>query len=182
VRNCKSNRAIFLDRDGVINRAMIRDNKPYPPKRLDELEILSGVHDGLGKLKSAGFLLIVVTNQPDVARGTADLEEIEAINLHLAEKLPIDLVRVCYHGNDDECVCRKPKPGLILQAARELSIDLSESYMVGDRWRDVEAGQAAGCRTIFIDYGYNEKRPVSYDYRVGSFTEAVLNILRYEDI
>lgn len=172
-----SNRAIFLDRDGVINRAIICDNKPYPPKGLDDLEILPRVLEGLDRLKLAGFLLIVVTNQPDVARGTAALEDIEAINQRLAETLPIDLFQVCYHGNDDECFCRKPKPGLILQAAIALSIDLSESYMVGDRWRDIEAGQAAGCRTIFIDYSYNEKRPASYDFRVASFTEAVSIIL-----
>lgn len=165
-------RAVFLDRDGVINKAVVRDGKPYPPANLAELEILPRVAEALRRIREAGFVAIVVTNQPDVARGTATREEVEAMNAELGSKLAIDEFRVCYHDGADNCECRKPRPGMLLEAARKWDLDLAASYMVGDRWRDVEAGQRAGCRTIFIDYGYDEKQPGRYDYRVASLWEA----------
>lgn len=170
-------RAVFLDRDGVINRAVVRDGKPYPPANLAELEILPGVADALVALHEAGFLLIVVTNQPDVARGTTPMAVVEKINNHLVSCLPIDEFRTCYHDSADGCDCRKPLPGAIITAAGKHGIDLGESYMVGDRWRDIEAGQRAGCKTVFIDYGYEEKQPESVDYRVKSLQEASKIIL-----
>lgn len=170
-------KAVFLDRDGVINRAVVREGKPYPPKDLAEMEILPGVDDALARLKAAGYLLIVVTNQPDVARGTTKREAVEEINGFLRTALPIDEVRTCYHDSGDGCDCRKPKPGSILSAAAEHGIDLGESFMVGDRWRDTEAGERAGCRTIFIDYAYDEKQPETVAYRVSSLSEAADIIL-----
>src|ERR1017187_1809436 len=146
-------RAVFLDRDGVINRAIVRDGKPYPPASLDELEILPGVPEALGLLKAAGFALIVVTNQPDVARGVQRREVVEAINATLGAQLPIDEFRVCYHDDRDQCPCRKPQPGLLTRAPLYA---LDRSILVGDRWRDIEAGQRAGVQaTILIDYGYS---------------------------
>jgi D-glycero-D-manno-heptose 1,7-bisphosphate phosphatase len=118
-----------------------------------------------------------VTNQPDVARGTTSREAVEEINKHLALHLVIDEFYSCFHDSDDNCDCRKPKPGSLLAAAKKHSIDLGASYMVGDRWRDIEAGKQAGCKTIFIDYGYTEKQPGSFDYRVGSLLEASKIIL-----
>lgn len=170
-------RAVFLDRDGVLNRAMVRDGKPYPPANLAETEILPGVSDALAALHDAGYMLIVVTNQPDVARGTTPMAVVEEINSHLAMRLPIDEFRTCYHDGSDGCDCRKPLPGALLAAARQHGIDLSRSSMVGDRWRDTEAGQRAGCKTFFIDYGYAEKQPESFDYRVRSLGEAAQIIL-----
>jgi len=170
-------KAVFLDRDGVINRAVVREGKPYPPKDLAGMEILPGVKDALVRLKAAGYLLIVVTNQPDVARGTTKRETVEEINDFLHTALPIDEVRTCYHDSGDGCNCRKPKPGSILSAAAEHGIDLAASFMVGDRWRDTEAGERAGCRTIFIDYAYDEKQPETVDYRVSSLSEAADIIL-----
>lgn len=170
-------RAVFLDRDGVINRAKVIDGKPYPPANLAAMEILPGVPDALKTLSEAGFLLIVITNQPDVARGTTPRETVEEINNYLAAHLPIDEFRTCFHDNDDGCDCRKPLPGALFSAARIHGIDLTKSYMVGDRWRDVEAGQQAGCRTIFIDYNYNEKQPTTVDFRVCSLGEAAGIIL-----
>jgi D-glycero-D-manno-heptose 1,7-bisphosphate phosphatase len=166
-------RAVFLDRDGVINRAVVRDGKPYPPARAAELEVLPRVPEALDRIRMAGFVSIVVTNQPDVARGTTSRSEVEAMNAILAERLAIDEFRVCYHDGQDNCECRKPKPGMLLQAARNRNLDLASSYMVGDRWRDIEAGQRAGCKTVFIDYGYDEKQPEQCDYRVASLWEAV---------
>jgi D-glycero-D-manno-heptose 1,7-bisphosphate phosphatase len=165
-------RAVFLDRDGVINRAIVRNGKGYPPANVGELEILPRVPEALRRIKDAGFVAIVVTNQPDVARGTTPLATVEAINTALAAALPIDEFRVCYHDSGDNCECRKPKPGMLLQAAQKWGIDMAKSYLVGDRWRDIEAGQHAGCRTVFIDYGYDEKQPERYDHRVASLWEA----------
>lgn len=170
--------AVFLDRDGVINRAQVRAGKPYPPASLAELEILPGVPQALEDLKAAGFRLIVVTNQPDVARGTASRQSVDAMNDALLQQLPLDAVYTCFHDSADACDCRKPQPGLLLQAASRFHVGLPESFMVGDRWRDVEAGQRAGCRTIFIDYGYDEKQPESCDFRAGSLADAAQIILK----
>lgn len=170
-------RAVFLDRDGVINRAVVRDGNPYPPANLGEMEILPGVSEALVSLHDAGFMLIVVTNQPDVARGTTPMAVVEEINNYLAHCLPLDEFRTCYHDSGDGCDCRKPLPGALLDSARQNGIDLGKSYMVGDRWRDIEAGQRAGCKTFFIDYGYAEKQPESVDFRVRSLNEAAHIIL-----
>ncbi len=164
-------RAVFLDRDGVINRADVRDGKPYPPRTLDELEVLDGVPEALSKLHEAGFRLIVVTNQPDVARGTQTRETVEAMNARLASELAVDEVVVCYHDGD-ACDCRKPKPGALLDAARRHGVELEHSFMVGDRWRDIEAGQRAGCLCLFVDNGYQEQQPVAPFVRIPSLAAA----------
>lgn len=168
-------RAVFLDRDGVINRATVRNGKPYPPETLDDLEVLDDVPDALSKLHDAGFRLIVVTNQPDVARGTQTRETVEAMHTRLQAVLPLDAVMACYHDGDS-CLCRKPKPGALLEAARRYGIELGASYMVGDRWRDVEAGQRAGCTSYFIDRGYAERQPDPPFIRVHSLLEAAVAI------
>ncbi len=161
-----------MDRDGVINRAIVRDGKPYPPVSLGELEILPGVHEALQKLHDANYLLVVVTNQPDVARGTAKREDVESINAFLASQLPIHYFKTCYHDRNDKCNCRKPLPGALLDAAQEHNIDLSESFMVGDRWSDVEAGASAGCKTFYINNHYAEQKPETPDFIVTSLLEA----------
>jgi D-glycero-D-manno-heptose 1,7-bisphosphate phosphatase len=170
-------RAVFLDRDGVLNRAIVRDGKPHPPPNVSELEILPGVEEALKALRAAGYLLIVVTNQPDVARGETTKEEVEKINATLSSTLPIDEFRTCYHDSEAGCDCRKPRPGALIASASLHDIDLRRSYMVGDRWRDAEAGRRAGCKTIFVDYGYQEKQPEAVDYRVTSLSEAAEIIL-----
>jgi len=172
--------AVFLDRDGVLNRALVRDGKPYPPASLEALEILPGVGEALGRLRAAGFLNVIVTNQPDVATGKQRREVVEAMHAFLEKNLAIDLIKVCLHADIDNCACRKPKPGMLLEAARELDIDLARSFMVGDRWRDVAAGQAAGCQAFFIDYGYAEKRPDKPYLAVKSLPEVAALILRFK--
>lgn len=173
-------RAVFLDRDGVLNQAIVRDGRPYAPLTLEAVRILPGVEDALHSLRDAGFLNIVVTNQPDVASGKARREDIDAIHAKLLQQLPIDAVKVCFHDDSDGCACRKPKPGLLLEAAREMGIDLARSFLVGDRWRDVAAAQAAGCRAFFIDYRYREKRPEKPYVAVQSLPEAAASIMRSE--
>ena len=171
-------RAVFLDRDGVINQAVVRDGLPYPPASVESLQILPGVFEALTRLQAAGFRLIVVTNQPDVARGTQTKTAVEAIHEALRKTLPLDDFRCCYHDNADNCVCRKPAPGMILAAAAEYALDLGHSFMVGDRWRDIEAGQRAGCRTVFIDYHYAEVNRSQPDAVATSLTEAAHWILQ----
>jgi len=163
-------RAVFLDRDGVLNRALLRDGRPYPPATLEEFEILPGVRAAAERLRRAGFKLIVVTNQPDVARGTQRRDVVEAMHARLAEQLPIDEIRICYHDDVDQCTCRKPCPGLLLAGD---TVELRRSYLIGDRWKDIAAGRAAGCATVLIDRRYAETCHVEPDIRVGSITEAV---------
>jgi len=168
-------RAVFLDRDGVINRPVVVDSKPYPPRSSAEFDLLPGVPEACSRLRAAGFLLVVVTNQPDVGRGTLDRATVELIHAEMCRRLPIDLVKVCYHAGEkygEPCGCRKPRPGMLLEAARELEIDLASSFMVGDRWRDVDCGKRAGCQTIFIDWNYDEPLREAPDLRAGSLLDA----------
>ncbi|MGE0464135.1 MAG: D-glycero-alpha-D-manno-heptose-1,7-bisphosphate 7-phosphatase [Vicinamibacterales bacterium] len=163
-------RAVFLDRDGVINRAEVRDGMPRAPGSVEETQILPGVPEALRRLRAAGYGLVVVTNQPEIARGRTTRAIVDAIHARLRAELGLDDIRVCPHDDGDACACRKPKPGLLLQAPR---YDMATSAMVGDRWRDVEAGRAAGCGvTILVDYGYDEPVPHEPDARVASLAEA----------
>jgi len=149
----RSPRAVFLDRDGVLVEAVVRDGRPHPPARLADLKIYPDARESLMRLKRAGFALVVVTNQPDVARGTQTRETVEAMHGLLFTELPLDEIRVCYHDDADGCTCRKPKPGLLTSPPY---YDCSRSVLVGDRWRDVEAGRRAGCRTVLVDRHYDE--------------------------
>ncbi|MGH9581474.1 MAG: D-glycero-alpha-D-manno-heptose-1,7-bisphosphate 7-phosphatase [Bryobacteraceae bacterium] len=166
-------RAVFLDRDGVLNRTVVIDRKPYPPRRLDEFVLLPGVASAISDLKQAGFLLIVTTNQPDVARGKQSRDVLDRMHERLREELPVDEILVCCHDDEAGCDCRKPLPGLMLSAAQRYGIQLWDSFVVGDRWRDVDAGHAAGCNTLFVDYGYDERLPKREPTaRIGSLREA----------
>jgi D-glycero-D-manno-heptose 1,7-bisphosphate phosphatase len=157
-----------------LNEAILRQGKPYPPAGICDLKIFPDAAAALERLKQASMLLIVVTNQPDVARQTQTREAVEAINAAIARALPVDAFYVCWHDDRDACECRKPKPGLLLEAARRYPIDFGRSFLIGDRWRDIDAGHAAGCRTVQIDRHYSEKSAQSPpDYRAGSLTEAV---------
>ncbi|MCL5261396.1 MAG: HAD family hydrolase [Gammaproteobacteria bacterium] len=170
--------AIFLDRDGVINAAIIKDKKPYAPLSLAELKILPQVKNTLETLRQAGFLLIIITNQPEVARGTLKKSTVEKMHQYLRQELPIDDIFVCYHDNQDKCNCRKPLPGLILKAAEKYSINLSASFMVGDRSKDIAAGKAAGLITIWLKNDYAETKPITPDYTVAALPDVVDLILQ----
>jgi D-glycero-D-manno-heptose 1,7-bisphosphate phosphatase len=165
----------------VINRPVIRNGRPYPPADERELEILPGVADALARLRAGGFHLIVVTNQPDVARGTQTRDAIDRMHARLSATLPLDDIRVCPHDDGDGCACRKPEPGLLQQAANDADLSLADSFMVGDRWRDIAAGQRAGCTTVFIDWNYDERRPENPDAVVSSLTEAADWILAHAE-
>ena len=171
--------AVFLDRDGVINRAVVKNGKPFPPASLDDFELLPGVESAVRALRRGGFLIVVVTNQPDVATGMQTREVVESMHKKLHAAAICDEIKVCYHIDADACDCRKPKPGMLIEAAIEWQIDLKRSFMVGDRWRDVAAGKAAGCRTFFIDYRYHEQSAQMPDVVVASLEEAANLILQF---
>jgi D-glycero-D-manno-heptose 1,7-bisphosphate phosphatase len=165
--------AAFLDRDGTLNSPVVVDGLPYPPARVEELELLPRAAEACAQLSAAGIRLICITNQPDIARGSQDPALVATLNGRMQEMLGLDEVVTCPHDDADRCACRKPKPGMILDAARRWDVDLSRSVTVGDRWRDVEAGRSAGTRTVFIDRGYAEPTPEQPDLIVADLEEAV---------
>ena len=170
-------RAVFLDRDGVLIRAPVVDGLPRSIRSVEELELEHGAAESCTALRAAGYLLIVVTNQPDVARGLLSRETVDAMHTRLAELLPLDDIRICPHDEADGCECRKPKPGMLVEAALEHGIALEQSFMVGDRRNDVEAGRAAGCTCVFLDRKYSERMPDRPDVVVRDLGEAVAWIL-----
>jgi D-glycero-D-manno-heptose 1,7-bisphosphate phosphatase len=144
-------RAVFLDRDGVLNRAVPTPiGGERPPWNTQELEVLPGVVSACAALRERGLLLVIVTNQPDIASGRVAAAAVDAIDETLVELLEIDAVYVCPHSSGAGCACRKPRPGMLLDAASDHSIDLAASWLVGDRWVDIAAGRAAGVRTALI--------------------------------
>lgn len=176
-KNDLRTRAVFLDRDGVLNNAAFPDKNPRSPRSLDEVTVLPGVVEALGMLRAAGFRLIGATNQPDVLRGNISRKLVDDINGLLLSVLLLDAIEVCFHDDGDNCDCRKPKPGLLVRAAQACDLSLTGSYMVGDRWRDIEAGRQAGCRTVLVGSGYGETLLHEPDARVADLLEAARWIL-----
>src|SRR5687768_16280296 len=176
------NRAVFLDRDGVLNRPVVRDGRPLPPAQIDEFELYPDAASACAQLKTAGFLLVVVTNQPDVGRGTQSREAVEAMHAKLRAAIPsLDAIEVCFHAgaaHGEPCECRKPKPGMLRRAAAALQIELRESFLIGDRWRDVDCAHAAGCRAVFIDHGYREELKEKPEFTVSKLSDGVSAILK----
>lgn len=171
-------RAVFFDRDGVLNDSDVRNGHPHPPETLADMRVSPGAREAVAALRAAGFVTICVTNQPDVARGTLDGAMADAMNEHLRSQLHLDDVLACYHDDADGCACRKPLPGMLVEGARRWGVALTESYMVGDRWRDVDAGDAAGCRTVYVDRSWPERSPGrTPDATVGSVADATAWIL-----
>lgn len=169
--------AVFLDRDGVLCRPLIVEGKAYAPKKLSDFRLVPNASKSVQRLKDAGLVVVVVTNQPDVGHGLVSIEVVEAIHRRLQERVPVDAILTCPHRQTEGCDCRKPLPGMLLTAARRFQIDLSRSFMVGDRTSDVEAGRSAGCRTIFIDRHYAEGGPSKVDARARSLQAATAYIL-----
>jgi D-glycero-D-manno-heptose 1,7-bisphosphate phosphatase len=165
--------AVFLDRDGVLNDVQVRHGVPVPPPNADELRLLPGVVAACMRLRELGYVLVVVTNQPDVARGRQTMAEVERTHAVLRAALPLDEIVVCPHDDADGCACRKPKPGMLVDAARRLGLDLSRSFCVGDRWRDVEAARRAGVRAIYVKRDYGERAADGADAVVSSLADAV---------
>ncbi len=179
------NRAVFLDRDGVLNRAVVIEGRPFPPRRVEDIELLPGVVEACAKLKELGYFLVVATNQPDVGRGLLAKEVVEAMHEKLRTLLPLDRIEVCYAGGSSHkqpSDFRKPSPGMLLKAAHEMKVTLQASWMVGDRWRDIDCGKAARCHTILVDCGYKERLRTPPDFVVKSLAEAVDVIVAHEPV
>lgn len=172
------NKAVFLDRDGVVNHSLVIEGRPYSPKSLKELKIVKNCKKLLNELKIRGYILIVVTNQPDIARGKMDINNLIEINNHLLNRLPIDEIIICTHDDHDLCECRKPKPGMIINAKNKFSIDLNKSFLIGDRRSDIECAKNAGVSSIFIDNEYIEEKPANTKF-VKNLKEAV-NLIIYK--
>jgi D-glycero-D-manno-heptose 1,7-bisphosphate phosphatase len=182
VKTVGDNPAVWLDRDGVLVRAIERSGKPFSASMVSEMTLMGGAREACSILKEAGFKLLVVSNQPEVSRGTLKLSVLQEMNLWLLNQLPlIDGIYICTHDSEDDCKCRKPRPGLLIYSGSDHYVDLAKSYIVGDRWKDISAGIAVGCRTIFIDHNYDEIRPLSYDFACRSLLEAVAWIVRDRD-
>jgi transaldolase len=171
-------RAVFLDRDGVLVVPEMRDGRSYAPRSIEAFRIYPKAAEALVRLKAAGYLLIVVTNQPDIGNGLVSVDVVNEMHRLLAQALPIDRIEMCPHSQSEACNCRKPKPGMLIDAAAHCEIDLAGSVMVGDRPSDLEAGRAAGCRTIFMDLDCEREEPVAADYAVRSLAEAADVILK----
>lgn len=176
-----SKSAVFLDRDGTLNVQVLREGKPYPPQTVDEFTLFPGVTESCRHLAAAGLLLIVATNQPDVGRGTQSQAVVEAMHAKLRTLIPqLTQVEVCYDpGRGEASRRRKPEPGMLLDAAQQHGLDLANSWMIGDRWRDVDCGKRAGVRTVFIDFGYAEELHAAPDFTVKSFAEAAAIVLAH---
>jgi D-glycero-D-manno-heptose 1,7-bisphosphate phosphatase len=170
--------AVFLDRDGVLNESFVVDGVPRPPYDVADFKLLPGVEEACRAFSDAGLLLVLVTNQPDISRGALQPDQLDAMHRLLAEALPLDDIVVCVHDDDAGCPCRKPRPGMILDAAGRLEIDLDRSVCVGDRWRDVEAARRAGVRSVHLDWGREEPLPHQPDATFGSLLEARDWVLR----
>jgi D-glycero-D-manno-heptose 1,7-bisphosphate phosphatase len=171
--------AVFLDRDGVIVVPEFRDGRSFAPTTLASFRLYPDAAAQLGRLKEAGYRLIVVSNQPDVGKGIIASDVLDAMNEKLLAALPLDLIKICTHAQAETCACRKPKPGMLLAAADEIGVDFSRSFIIGDRASDIEAGAAAGCATVFIDLGYTEAPPMNANFTVRSLAEGVDAILNH---
>jgi D-glycero-D-manno-heptose 1,7-bisphosphate phosphatase len=175
-----SRRAVFLDRDGVLTIPEFRNGRSYAPRRLEDFRLYPDAVKSVQDLKAAGFVVIVVTNQPDVGAGLVDIGVIEEMHRRLRNAVAVDDIEVCYETSEQASERRKPGPGMLIDAARTWAIDISASYLVGDRASDVEAAERAGCTALFIDLAYEEPLPVAQAVTVGSLREATDWILRRE--
>lgn len=169
-------RAAFLDRDGVLCETILREGKAIAPLSLDEFRLVDGLVEDIGRLRGAGLLCIVFTNQPEVARKVLATDVLDRMHERLRAAAAFDDVFVCPHERAEGCACCKPRPGMLLDAARKWGIDLARSFVVGDRWVDVEAGRAVGACTILVDRPYS--RCETADERVPDLRRAVDAILR----
>jgi len=169
---------VLLDRDGVLSRVVLREGRGVSPRSFVEFELLPGVSAAVASLRDAGLPVVVVTNQPDIARGLLKPDELERMHEHLRAHVPVERIYICTHDDADRCTCRKPRPGLLLRAAADFHLDLEHTWMVGDSWKDVEAARAAGCHMIFIAGPHTEAGTSAPERVAASLAEAAEIILR----
>ncbi len=173
----RTHKAVFLDRDGVINQTFFRKGAYRAPQDMSEFTYVDGVQSTLEALRDRGYVLVVCTNQPDVARGWQRQEQVIEFHDKIAAELPVSRIYACFHDDIEDCLCRKPKAGMLIQGSEEFDIDLAQSWMVGDRWKDIEAGKAAGCRTVYLRHDYDTEPSHDPDYEIRTLPE-LLSIIR----
>ncbi len=166
-------KCIFLDRDGVINRSNVKNGKPYAPLRFENFIFLPKVKKSIHQLKKLGFLVILITNQPDISKKKLKISTLDKMNDKIYRNLDVDDIFFCIHSSEDNCNCRKPKTGMLLESQKKYNINLNKSFMIGDRKKDIDSGIKAGCKTIFINRNYNEERPTRQNYTTTSLYKAV---------
>ena len=169
-------RAVFFDRDGVLNRLVSRDGMQAAPQRIEDFHLIPDAARLVGQVRQAGFLAFVITNQPDIARGLLPERDLESMTAALRGAVPLDDVMICPHDDPDQCACRKPKPGMLVTLSERWNVDLKRSFVVGDSWKDIEAGQRVGCKTILLaggDANGPMERSVPPDAVVGSLADAI---------
>ena len=169
-------KAVFFDRDGVLNSAIVRNGKPFSPTSLSEFRIEYGAGKVIEKLKEMNFLTFIISNQPEIARGNLSIQNVLKMNSLLEQRFGITKSYFCPHDDFDNCECRKPKPGMLIQAALEFDLDLTKCFLVGDRWKDIEAGKAAGCKSILLDRGYDEPLPSKPYFRISALVQLFKHI------
>ena len=172
-------RAVFLDRDGVINEPVLENGRAVAPTVLDDFVFIPGIHQFARALRDAGFSIVVVTNQPDVVYKNLDVNVVDSMHALIRSEIPVDDILACFHADKDNCLCRKPKPGMLFSAARDMDLDLGNSFMIGDTWRDMQAGKAANCRTILLNRDFGITRLEAADVVVRNFGEALLHIRQW---
>ena len=178
----KLSKAFFLDRDGVINKSFLQKGKPVAPTKLADFKIIKDVKKSLIYLKAKGYLTIIVSNQPDLRKGLLNKSVLKKMNRKLKEELKIDDIFICEHMSIDRCDCRKPKLGMILNAKKKWNIDLKNSYLIGDRWRDIYLANKLNIKCFYIDNNYKEKKPKKYNYKVISLFHAIKILKKNEKI
>ena len=158
-------KAFFLDRDGILNKAIVRNGKPYAPITDEEFKINTKFLSTIKYLKSLNYILIIITNQPDVQKKILKRSQVNKFNLLLKNYFKIDDIFVSF-SNNNKNYRRKPNPGMLLEAKNRWNINFRKSYFVGDRKSDIDAGTKVGVKTIFVDRNYKEKKPVNYNYKI----------------
>lgn len=176
----KKNRAFFLDRDGVINKSLLKKGKPLAPREFKQFKIIKNVDKSLIFLKKQGFKNIIITNQPDIKKGLIKNSTSKRINKEIKKKLQIDDIFICKHTDEDNCNCRKPKTGLIKKAKKKWNIDLKKSYLIGDRWRDIFLANKLKINCFYIDKNYKERKPKKYNYKVKNLYAAIRKLKNNE--
>ena len=171
-------RAVFLDRDGVLSKVYVKNGKGFAAKKLKDFKLFYGSKESVRKLKLAGFMVIVVTNQPDVGNKLITKITLKKMHDKLKKITNVDAIYTCIHSQSANCYCRKPKPGMILTAAKKYKINLKKSFMAGDRLSDILAGKKAKCRSIFLDKKYFEKKPKYQEATFNNLPQAANYILK----
>ena len=166
-------RAVFLDRDGVLNALVIREGTAVSPRAMEDFAIVPEARASVARLKDAGYRVFVITNQPDIARGRMSSAVLDEMLRALRAEVPLDDIAVCTHDDADDCDCRKPRAGMLHALAERWQVDLGRSVVVGDSWRDMHAGRAANCKTVMLGEATDE----AADYSAVSLGDAVDLIL-----